>query len=336
VAGGSSDAGMESEATADAPTADARMGASCASRGTLSWRARAPLPSARTELSTAVVNGKLYALGGNGGTTTTEVDEYDPLSNTWTTKKPMSTARQNAVVAVVRDKIYVTSGYVATMSNEATHPKTTEVYDPATDTWTSKAPIPEPDPVTPASVSLYLAGAAVGDKIYVVVAGYTQNSDTLVYDTTKDVWSKAPPVVLMPNRPAAVSLDANVYVVALQIGGAAYESRLAVFDSTMSSWTLRAGVPTHRETETIVAWGGLFAIGGWTWGSMPNPRVPVTDVEAYDPAADAWRALEKMPTPRALAAGAVLDDKLYIVGGATGNPGTPVPSAVVEEASCLP
>jgi Kelch motif len=312
------------------------MGGSCASHGTLSWRARAPLPKARMELGAVAVNGKIYALGGNGATTTAQVDEYDPASNTWTTKKPMPTPRQNAVVAVVHDKIYVTAGYAITMPGEGTRPKTTEVYDPATDTWTTKAPIPAPDPVNTIIVNQYLAGAAAGDKIYVFVSGYGTNGDTLVYDTTKDTWSSMAPIVLNPNRPAAVTMGTNVYVVALQISGASYEPRLAVFDSTAQDWTLHSGVPTHRETEAVAAWGGgLFAIGGWTWG-MPFPRMPVAVVEAYDPAGDSWRAVENLPTPRSLAAGVALGDKLYVLGGATGDPVTPIPSAVVEEATCVP
>jgi N-acetylneuraminic acid mutarotase len=280
------------------------------------------------------VNGKVYAIGGNNGSPLGQVDEYDPDSDTWTSKRPMPTARQGAVVAVVRDKIYVTAGRAYTDANDVTYPTSTEVYDPATDTWTVKAPIPSPPPYNSVLGNLFLGGASLGDKIYVVVSA-ADGSDTLVYDTVSDTWSSMEGFVLKPTEPAAVGIGDKLYVVPLQ-GGYAFEERMAVLDPSVTPpWFTRGGPPTRRESASIAAWGdGLVVAGGWRYADYAVTADLTAAVEAYDPASDAWHALPDMPTPRARTATTSLPGKLFVLGGGRGDLYTPVPLAVVEEASC--
>jgi hypothetical protein len=77
-----------------------------------SWTSKAPMKVARSGIGVAVVNGKIYAIGGstasgslpgvNGGAVLGYQDlgghvgtneEYDPETDTWTTKKSMPTPR---------------------------------------------------------------------------------------------------------------------------------------------------------------------------------------------------------------------------------------------------
>ena len=54
------------------------------------WTMKADMPTARSCLSTSVVNGKIYAIGGmrnaNSGPLSV-VEEYNPETDTWTTKQ---------------------------------------------------------------------------------------------------------------------------------------------------------------------------------------------------------------------------------------------------------
>ncbi len=66
---------------------------SLAAEGT--WATRADMPTARWELSTSVVDGKIYAIGGASGygsKVLRTVEAYDPATNTWGTKSK-STAK---------------------------------------------------------------------------------------------------------------------------------------------------------------------------------------------------------------------------------------------------
>jgi len=56
------------------------------------------MPTARVNVSTSVVNGKIYAIGGSPGYKQwydgfTTVEEYDPETDTWSKKADMPTKR---------------------------------------------------------------------------------------------------------------------------------------------------------------------------------------------------------------------------------------------------
>jgi N-acetylneuraminic acid mutarotase len=123
-----------------------------------SWTTKAFMPTARAQLGVAVVNGKIYAIGGGnntaaGPTVLSVNEEYDPATNTWTTKEPMPTARHSFGIAVYENKIYCIGGSI-----NGPMLAVNEVYDPATDTWETKTPMPTPRAALSANV--------VTDKIY--------------------------------------------------------------------------------------------------------------------------------------------------------------------------
>ena len=71
------------------------------------------MPTPRSGLMVGVINGKLYAVGGNiafvGSTPTVEI--YDPASNTWMTGASEPTARYLGAAGVINSKLYATGGY---------------------------------------------------------------------------------------------------------------------------------------------------------------------------------------------------------------------------------
>ena len=71
------------------------------------WTARTRMPTARGGVGVAVVNGKIYAIGGlNNDTQLAVNEEYNPVTDTWTTRTPMPTARSGFAIAVYQNKIY--------------------------------------------------------------------------------------------------------------------------------------------------------------------------------------------------------------------------------------
>ena len=71
-----------------------------------SWTTLEPMSNSRHWLGAAVVDGKIYAIGGGTGAN----EMYDPETDTWTTKASMPTRRYNFGIAVYQDKIYVFGG----------------------------------------------------------------------------------------------------------------------------------------------------------------------------------------------------------------------------------
>ena len=72
------------------------------------WTSKANMPTARIYLSTSVVNGKIYAIGGGSSSEVgvSIVEEYDPTTDTLITKSPMPTRRWGFGTSVVDGKIY--------------------------------------------------------------------------------------------------------------------------------------------------------------------------------------------------------------------------------------
>jgi len=116
-----------------------------------SWKALAPMPTARTAAVAAEVGGKIYVLGGASvhpgqqivslGPTvphrSVDVNEvYDPKTNTWGTRMTMPTARNHAAAGVVNGRIYVIGGRVgSSVITTSSNTNVVEVYDPAADLW---------------------------------------------------------------------------------------------------------------------------------------------------------------------------------------------------------
>ena len=65
-----------------------------------SWTTMEPMLTARSSFGVAVVDDKIYAIGGSNGTYHSINEMYDPATDAWTTKKPMPTARSGVAIAV--------------------------------------------------------------------------------------------------------------------------------------------------------------------------------------------------------------------------------------------
>lgn len=117
------------------------------------WEVVSQLPTGRSGFSTAVVDGKIYVIGGtllenesSGPFGLSTVEVYNPHNNSWKKIADMPTPRSNAGAAVVDGKIYVVGGLAATDRRmESTKIlKVVEVYDPQTDTWKRKQDMSQP------------------------------------------------------------------------------------------------------------------------------------------------------------------------------------------------
>jgi N-acetylneuraminic acid mutarotase len=289
----------------------------------------------------AVVNGKIYAIGGDNLATN---EEYDPATDTWTFKAPMPTPRARFGIAVFQNKIYCIGGQ---NGNGVTG--VNEVYDPATDTWETKASMPTPRSGLQANV--------VSGKIYLiggVANGYALTLNE-VYDPRTDSWAtKAPmPVVnftfLGTSDYASAVVDNKIYVVGGWSVGGQWPVRGVIFnlnriyDAENDSWSLGAPAPSPAVYASAGATTGVFAperiyvFGADTgWPLWMFLGLRGFTAQSYDPKTDSWTVCASMPTERVDASVAVVNDKLYVIGGYTIEKGVSsffpsTPSSAVNE-----
>ena len=72
---------------------------------------KADMPSLRVGLATGVVDGKIYAIGGNNFVPLSVVEVYDPATDMWTEEVDMHLQRYSLSVSVVDGKIYALGGF---------------------------------------------------------------------------------------------------------------------------------------------------------------------------------------------------------------------------------
>ena len=103
----------------------------------------APIATARAAHAMAVLDGKLYAVGGysNNGGVLSSVERYDPATNAWEAVAPMALARFGAGVAALEGKLYAVGGRVEEDDEVDRPADTVERFDPATNAWEEMVPM---------------------------------------------------------------------------------------------------------------------------------------------------------------------------------------------------
>ncbi|MDA7026640.1 DUF1668 domain-containing protein [Bacillus sp. CLL-7-23] len=105
----------------------------CYDTNTKTWSEKKPAPINLEYLTTSVVDGKIYALGGFGSKTSVgnkTIYEYNPSSDTWDKKKDLLKSYMGSSSTTIDGKIFIIGGSYSS-SNVY---DTVQVYDPAKDT----------------------------------------------------------------------------------------------------------------------------------------------------------------------------------------------------------
>jgi N-acetylneuraminic acid mutarotase len=285
------------------------------------WTSLEPMPTARSGLGVAVVDGKIYAIGGSNGSYLNVNEMYDPVTDTWTTKAPMPIARKEFGIAVVKNKIYVIGGILLNNSRTGLN----QVYDPLTDTWENRTPMPTPRNGLCANV--------VDDKIYLMGGGLDRSHPFLnppsnkneVYDPETDTWiTKA----LIPQERRSIYYASTVLDNKIYIFGGNYDllsgstgNLNQVYDPESDTWASAepASVRFYKAAAGATT-GELAPKRIYVFGGYVVPLYKACNLtQIYDSVTDTWATGTPIPTPRFGLDVAVINDELYVIGGATGE-----------------
>ena len=270
------------------------------------WTKKANLPTARAAPASAVVNGKIYVIGGHDenflSLATTE--EYDPTTNTWTKKAKMPTPRNGLSACAVDGKIYVFGG-----AAEGVFLKTVEEYDPATDTWKSRADMP--------TARGGLRCIAVGGKIYAlggaIVEGIRIVTLSVVeeYDPQTNTWATKKNMPVGRSDFAVGEVNGQIYVMGGFVASGAPGAVHAYNPATDTWTTVNSLLPTPRSQISASTVNGIiYVIGG-----QSSAGATLATVEAFDPESNSWTTMAPMPSPRLDLATSSVNGKIYAIGG---------------------
>ncbi|MBD3320820.1 MAG: hypothetical protein GF350_06980, partial [Chitinivibrionales bacterium] len=256
--------------------------------------------------------------------------------------------RKNAYACVINDTLYCAGG-----ENETGALDDLIRYNPATDSWTPRAPIPEPRKG---------AGIVATDSTIWYFAGLKTNiwfTSIYRYSTKDNTWNIVSYNWLSGNSMATTAISDSIYC----LGGEKYPvgicDSLFSFSTGITSIERKKSMSRPRTGHSTIAYmSHLYAFGGWDgteilnsvesyslandeWSDkspMPHARMSfccvhlngvlyaaggkgnagILDVnEAYDPSEDRWSRQSPIPTARQGAASAVFNNRIYVIGGET-------------------
>lgn len=271
------------------------------------WTGGAAMPTPRAGAAFGVIKSKVYVV--SGATTsaivaTTEI--YNPKTNTWTSGAPIPTARYVPASAVVKNILYVIGGCSATCATGGGALATVEAYDPATNSWSEKTPIPT------AIDSVY---AVASKNIIYVVGGYVPGPGRVAtlysYNPATDKWAQEASMKVARSNPATGILGGIFAAGGLGNGGITNDTES--YASAKNAWKTLAPMPTPVAAPCFGATAGSFYVASGT----PNNSGPTTAAQSYTAKTKSWTsALAPIPQGTVGAASAVVKGQLYCIGGA--------------------
>ncbi len=272
-------------------------------------------PSNQLDLSAGVfIDPSLNPDPGLGGPVTATADLEPPqridAQGGWTFKAPDPVGAYAQVTCEYAQagpnvgKLFAFGGLDGTGARTAA----VRMWDPATDTWSAKAPVPVPVGV---GISNYDSAVTVGSKIYLfggvnTTGGTNVFNNTFIYDTASDTWSAGTPLP-GPRFAPAVGWDGGdkIYV----LGGATstvIQTTTWEYTISMNSWVQKSPMllPAYRyhgATDSIL--GEVHMYGSGVIGQMHthliynyrtgSHRVGLpTPVAIMDPATAAIRGID--------------------------------------------
>ena len=256
------------------------------------WEEVEGLPAQRSSMGAAVLNGKLYAIGGylNGVGGRPNVYCFDGTH--WVETNGLAVSLFSMGAATLDNKLYAIGG----MSGSAQ----SNVYCFDGSAWTEVNSLPER--------RMQLAAATLNDKIY-ALGGYIPSvSYSNVYCFDGASWTETNYLPARIQRQAAGVLNGKIYSVAGAIDSDVV-SNVYCFDGT--SWAETNGLPAKRSDLA----GGVLAGRLYVFGGMDFVGLITNSVYVFD--GTGWTNAAGLPKSLRAPGGAVFNGQLYAIGGET-------------------
>ena len=260
-----------------------------------SWELTGALATPRFDHTlTLLANGKVLAAAGRtspAGTVFNTAEVYDPVTEQWTPTGPMNDYRWQHTATLLADgRVLVAGGFgglpTGTGNNDQPVVNTSEIYDPATNTWT---------PTGPLNVRRALATATLLPNGQVLVAGgrwcpsappatcnFTFRTATAeLYNPATGTWTLTGPMTQARHTTASVLLNDGRVIVPAGFTNAGNGNNADIYNPATGTWspTSNLNFARARQGAMLLQDGRVMVVGGF-------PATQTTEI--YDPATNVW------------------------------------------------
>jgi N-acetylneuraminic acid mutarotase/glucose/arabinose dehydrogenase len=291
------------------------------------WRSDLPkAPQAILDSGSAVLEGKLYMVGGKTSSThLNSVYVYNPgnpniaTDDTWTSTLSLPGAGvENPAIVALGGKLYSFGGSTAPFSGSvsnaaAFNPDTNPDPNITTPRWDIIAPMPTARAGATAQVlngDIYVIGGMGADGASVDVVE--------IYDPETNTWNTGASLPTRRDNPGSAVINDKLYVVGGRIRNADGSTTngtlntLEIYDPLTGQWSTGAPMPTGRRTMIVGTIDQKLQVVG---GEAGAGNTAFNQNEEYNPLTDSWRSLPAITTPRHGAAFGTINNVLYAAGG---------------------
>lgn len=242
------------------------------------WYSCNSMMTLRTRVGVAVLDGKLYALGGyDGNDRLSTVEFFDPEEDVWCKTSSMNTRRSALGASTLNGNIFVSGGYDGHMSLH-----TVEFFNPETKHWRFTSPMTtlrSAAGMVTLGGKLFVAGGHNGLQIF---------NSVECFDPQLNTWTSMAAMQSRRCRVGVVAVDGCLYACG-GYDGNTFLNSLERYCPQEGKWTTLAPMSSRRSRVALATLSGhLYAVGGYD--GMSN----LSTVECYDPVADQWSPVPSM------------------------------------------
>ena len=281
-------------------------------RDATAWTTAAPLPDARGEGSGAVVETeegpKLAVAGGLSGfgSTREDVTLYDPDDDAWSTLTPLPEPRHHTAATAIDGVLYVSGGSPSATDLTTATADLWALDVEAGGDWEELAPLAQP--------RWGHRMVALDGRVYAV--GGQPGPDVQIYDPEEDSWSLAAPLPEVRDHLGVVVHDGEIWVLGGRDQLDDLTTRVDVYDPRTDEWRDGPPLPAPVSAAAVgVVAGHIHVVDGEDPATFGGGVLDAHWV--LEPGADEWSQGPASRLPVHGAADGVIDERLYVVGGAS-------------------
>ena len=225
---------------------------------TKTWSYKQSMQSGRRSMSSAYADSDIYLIGGLTSATddysiTDQVQKYDALNDVFSTLQAIPKAMFYSAAVCCKGLVYNIAGRVSASEVLSEN----YCYDPATETWTTKQPLP-------ISTS-YCQAQEIDGKIYLFGGDNGENArnTTYQYNPESDLWTTKANMAYASMLIASAKINDLIVAIGWILSGGTKTAQTQIYNPRTDEWNIWSSLSQafNDEYAACAANGSIYVVG---------------------------------------------------------------------------